>query len=44
MYWVVSGFMLVRQRILDIIEDQWNDGVAVPASCWILSWWHLPDG
>ena len=27
-YWVVSGFMLVRQRILDIIEDQWSDGVA----------------
>ncbi|WPB84530.1 DUF1489 family protein [Sediminicoccus rosea] len=25
-YWVVSGFLQVRQRILDIIEDQWDDG------------------
>lgn len=28
MYWVVSGSMLVRQRILDIIEDHWDDGSA----------------
>ena len=28
MYWVVSGSMLVRQRVLDIIEDRWNDGSA----------------
>ncbi|WP_431304948.1 DUF1489 family protein [Sediminicoccus sp. BL-A-41-H5] len=25
-YWVVSGFLQVRQRILDIIEDDWGDG------------------
>jgi hypothetical protein len=25
-YWVVAGTMLVRQRVLDIIEDQWDDG------------------
>jgi hypothetical protein len=28
MYWVVSGALLVRQRIADIIEDHWDDGVA----------------
>jgi hypothetical protein len=27
-YWVVGGFMLARQRVLDIIEDHWTDGVA----------------
>lgn len=26
MYWVVNGAMLVRQRILDIIDDTWDDG------------------
>lgn len=26
MYWVVNGSMLVRQRIIDIIEDQRDDG------------------
>lgn len=25
-YWVVAGFVQVRQRILDIIEDAWDDG------------------
>jgi hypothetical protein len=25
-YWVVQGSMLVRQRILDIVEDRWDDG------------------
>jgi hypothetical protein len=25
-YWVINGFMSVRQRILDIIEDHWSDG------------------
>jgi len=25
-YWVVGGFLQVRQRITDIIEDQWDDG------------------
>ncbi|MGH7152892.1 MAG: DUF1489 family protein, partial [Acetobacteraceae bacterium] len=28
LYWVVCGFMLVRQRIVDIIEDRWSDGTA----------------
>jgi len=26
LYWVISGSMLARQRILDIIEDRWEDG------------------
>ena len=26
MYWVISGSMLVRQRIVDIIEDRRDDG------------------
>jgi hypothetical protein len=25
-YWVIAGSMLVRQRVLDIVEDQWDDG------------------
>jgi hypothetical protein len=25
-YWVIGGTMLVRQRVLDIIEDRWDDG------------------
>ncbi len=25
-YWVVAGFVQVRQRILDIIEEEWDDG------------------
>jgi hypothetical protein len=28
MYWVVNGSMLVRQRVLDITEDSWDDGSA----------------
>ncbi len=28
MYWVISGTLLARQRILDIIEDRWDDGAA----------------
>jgi hypothetical protein len=28
MYWVISGAMVVRQRIRDIIEDEWEDGSA----------------
>ncbi|MGE0225310.1 MAG: DUF1489 family protein, partial [Acetobacteraceae bacterium] len=31
MYWVISGSMLARQRILDIIEDQRDDGTACTA-------------
>jgi hypothetical protein len=26
LYWVVSGAVLVRQRITDIVEDHWEDG------------------
>jgi hypothetical protein len=26
MYWVVNGSMLVRQRLLDIVDDRWDDG------------------
>jgi hypothetical protein len=25
-YWVVAGTLLVRQRILDIVDDHWDDG------------------
>jgi hypothetical protein len=25
-YWVIGGYMQVRQRLLDIIEDVWDDG------------------
>ena len=25
-YWVIAGAMLVRQRIVDIVEDRWDDG------------------
>lgn len=25
LYWVVAGTLLVRQRVLDIIEDRWDD-------------------
>ena len=28
MYWVINGTMLVRQRIVDIIEDRRDDGSA----------------
>lgn len=31
MYWVVGGTMLVRQRILDLIEDQRDDGTPCSA-------------
>jgi hypothetical protein len=27
-YWVISGSMLARQRILDVIHDRWDDGSA----------------
>ncbi len=26
LYWVICGAMLVRQRVLDVVEDQWDDG------------------
>lgn len=25
-YWVIQGAVLVRQRVLDVIEDTWDDG------------------
>jgi hypothetical protein len=25
-YWVIGGIVLVRQRVLDVIEDHWDDG------------------
>lgn len=28
MYWVVGGALVVRQRILDVIEDRWEDDSA----------------
>jgi hypothetical protein len=28
MFWVIGGTMMARQRVLDIIEDQRNDGTA----------------
>ena len=31
LYWVISGSMLARQRILDIVEDQRDDGTKCSA-------------
>jgi hypothetical protein len=28
MYWVIAGALIVRQRILDITEERWDDGSA----------------
>ena len=28
LYWVVAGAMLVRQRVLDVVADRWEDGTA----------------
>jgi len=25
-YWIISGAMVVRQRVVDIVEDRWEDG------------------
>ena len=25
-YWVVAGAMVVRQRVLQVVEDRWDDG------------------
>ena len=30
-YWVVAGFVQVRQRLLDIREERWDDGTACAA-------------
>lgn len=26
LYWVIAGAVVVRQRLLDVIEDRWDDG------------------
>ena len=26
LYWVIAGTLLVRQRVLDVIDDRWDDG------------------
>ena len=31
LYWVVRGAVLVRQRVLDVLEDRWNDGTRCAA-------------
>ena len=31
MYWVIAGTMLVRQRIVDIVEDHWDDNTPCAA-------------
>ena len=31
LYWVIAGSMLVRQRVLDIVEAAWDDGSACAA-------------
>ena len=28
LYWVIAGAIVVRQRVRDVIEDQWEDGTA----------------
>jgi hypothetical protein len=27
-YWVVAGAMIVRQRVVDVVEERWEDGSA----------------
>ncbi len=27
-YWVIQGAVVVRQRLLDIVEDRWDDGTS----------------
>ena len=31
-YWVVAGAMVVRQRVLDVVEDRWDDGARCAGS------------
>lgn len=33
LYWVISGSMLLRQRIVDIVADRWEDGSACACLC-----------
>src|SRR5690242_1567023 len=30
-YWVVCGAMIVRQRVLDVVDERWEDGSACAA-------------
>lgn len=31
LFWAIGGYLLVRQRVLDIVADQWDDGSACAA-------------
>lgn len=31
LYWVIAGATVVRQRVLDIVEDHWDDGARCAA-------------
>ena len=31
MYWVIAGATVIRQRIVDIVPDRWEDGSACAA-------------
>lgn len=31
LYWVIAGAMLVRQPVLDVVEDRWDDGTRCAA-------------
>ena len=31
LYWVIRGVVLVRQRVLDVLEDHWDDGTRCAA-------------
>ena len=44
MYWVISGSMLVRQRIVDIIEDQRDDGTRLHRLVLDRGWCRWPGG
>ena len=40
MYWVIGGSMLVRQRILDIVEDRRDNGSACTGLVLHPGWCH----
>lgn len=31
LYWVIAGATVVRQRVIDIVEDRWDDGTRCAA-------------
>ena len=44
-YWVIAGVMLVRQRIVAIRPDTWDDGGARARRCCCTpSWWRSRRG